>query len=49
MDRSEESHDRLPCPDIPLEQSSHRMRLTHISEDLEEDDFLLIRKGKREI
>jgi hypothetical protein len=48
MNRRKQCHHRLSCSDIPLEEASHRMRLLHIFEYLEEDNFLFIRERKGE-
>lgn len=49
MYRGDHGDHRFPRSDISLKEAGHRVRLFHILEDLEEDDFLLIRKGKGEI
>lgn len=48
MYSSDERDYRLPSTDISLQEACHRMRCFHVFEDLEEDDFLLIREGKWE-
>lgn len=46
MDGGDKCDDGLSCADIPLKETCHRMRLFHIFEDLEEDDFLFVRQSK---
>jgi hypothetical protein len=48
MYRCDECNDGFPRPDIPLEESRHRIRMFHILQYLEEDDFLFIGQGKWE-
>ena len=49
MYRCDESDDRLSCPDITLEEASHRIGMFHVFEYLEEDNLLLIREREGEI
>lgn len=42
MDRCDERDDGLSCTHISLQEPCHSIRLSHILEDLEEDDFLLV-------
>ena len=44
MDRCNECDNRFSCTYISLQESCHSIRLAHIFEDLEEDDFLLVRQ-----
>lgn len=49
MDCSNECHDRFSSSDITLKKSRHGVRLLHIFEDLEENDFLLVREWEGKI
>lgn len=49
MNSSKQCYYCLPSTDISLKESSHRIGLFHIFQDLEEDDLLFVCEGEWQI